>query len=480
MAKTFKLKQAAWFKDEEREFTVPDSFTVDLITPKDAPSLTPDEILGSIQKPFGPSLREMAIGKKKVVVVTDDLGRPTPAYLLIPILIEELETAGILKENISFVIATGSHRQLSCSEIEKKIGKTIADSYPVHCHDAFNSPMVHLGRLDNGFPCIANRQVAEADLILGIGCVIPHACHGFGGGAKLFCPGIAGMESIVTMHGFVPKRGRVITDPPPGVWDMRSASEAFARLLPPIFLVNAVVNSQREIAGLFAGETDPVFRAAQERALEIYKTEIDPEKAASYDVILVNMYPLDSDPVQSGKSPWIRQYFKHALPIQINSSADGIDYHGWKLLRKSRWSTFLILLTGEALSLKFMPVFLRRPASWKIIKTLRSYCLKRMLDHPGVDYDTFIKNQHTLTQRTEDYTDDSKIPSLFRKPWIFSENYPPLQFKKKYPFGSLLRNWDHVIQSIQSHFPKPKIAVVTCAAMQIPVYSNSQNEPNAL
>ncbi|HNB57364.1 MAG TPA: lactate racemase domain-containing protein, partial [bacterium] len=334
MSKSFFLKQAAWFKDSIREFSVPDEFEVDIINPNDAPPIDNKAIAYAIDHPFGASLNERLVGKCRVVFVVDDLGRPTPAHDIIPVIIPYLTKVGIKDKDISFVIATGSHRQLSIDEMKLKLGSTVAEKYSVHCHDAFNSKLVHLGTLENGFPCIANKIVAEADIIIGIGCVIPHACHGFGGGAKLFCPGIAGMESIVTMHGFTPKRGRVVMDIPEGEWDMRSASEAFAEKLPPIFLINVVMNSQREMCGIFAGNINDTFRAARTMAAQVYRTEIDPKKAQQYDVVFVNMYPLDSDPVQSGKSPWIKKFFKNAVAIQINSSADGIDYHGWKLLRR--------------------------------------------------------------------------------------------------------------------------------------------------
>ncbi|KAB2877969.1 DUF2088 domain-containing protein [bacterium] len=479
MSKSFKVKQAAWFKDIEQEFFIPDSFELDIIGPNDAPPMSEEAIANAIRKPLGPSMTAMAQGMKRIVFVVDDLGRPTPAHDIIPNLLDLLFQTGIEKKNISFVIATGSHRQLSQTDLELKLGQEIVASYPVTSHDAFNSPMIHLGVLDNGFPCIANKEVAEADLIVGIGCVIPHSCHGFGGGAKLFCPGIAGMESIVTMHGFTPKRGRVVGDVPEKEWDMRSASEAFVLRLPPIFLVNVVVNSKREICALFAGRSDEVFRAARNIAQQVYRTVIDRAKAKQYDVVFVNMYPLDSDPVQSGKSPWIKKFFKNAIPIQINSSADGIDYHGWKLLRRSRLSTLIILLIGEGLSLKFMPSFFRRPASWSLIKKMRAYCVKRMLENPGVDYPTFFKNLKTKEVLVDELNmAEQQIPSLQKSPWIYSENYPPPQFRKKYPRGTLLRSWDSVIMAISHYFPNAKVAVVTCAPVQIPVLKGDHEGPH--
>lgn len=475
MSKSFRLKQAAWFKDIEQEFVVPDAFELDIIGPHDAPPMNEEAMINAIRRPFGPSLTEMASGKKRIVFVVDDLGRPTPAHDIIPHLLELLFQAGVGRNNISFVIATGSHRQLSHEDLDRKLGKDIVASYEVKSHDAFNSPTVHLGVLENGFPCIANKEVAEADLIVGIGCVIPHACHGFGGGAKLFCPGIAGMESIVTMHGFTPKRGRVVMDVPAELWDMRSISEAFIAKLPPIFLVNVVVNSRRDICALYAGNVNDVFAVAREKAFETYKTEIDTKKSTEYDVVLINAYPLDSDPVQSAKSPWVKKFFPNAIQVHINSSADGIDYHGWKVFRRSSWLTLIVMSIAEGFTFPFVPRFLRYLSGQFFFRSMRKLTVRYLVNRSEADF------THYMMHRTPESNFSKKIQNgtlanRARQPWIYSEHFSHAEFAKKYSNGTLLRTWDQVVRAISHYYPKAKIAVVTCAPVQIPVSRNSKIE----
>ena len=43
------------------------------------------------------------------------------------------------------------------------------------------------------------------DLKIGIGCIVPHAFSGFGGGGKIILPGVSHIDSIAYNHGTVVK-----------------------------------------------------------------------------------------------------------------------------------------------------------------------------------------------------------------------------------------------------------------------------------
>jgi len=64
------------------------------------------------------SLKDRVIQKEaeKVLIIVNDATRPTPYEIILPSLLEELHDTGIKKENITFIIATGSHRGQSCSD----------------------------------------------------------------------------------------------------------------------------------------------------------------------------------------------------------------------------------------------------------------------------------------------------------------------------------------------------------------------------
>ena len=102
------------------------------------------------------SLKDLIIQKdaKKILIIVNDITRPTPYKIILPPLLEELHYTGIKKENIIFVIATGSHRGNSKEEIIEIFGKDIAGCYKFINHDDQKSQMKDFGqfpRLRGGF-----------------------------------------------------------------------------------------------------------------------------------------------------------------------------------------------------------------------------------------------------------------------------------------------------------------------------------------
>lgn len=455
---------SAWYKECWTGFSFPGTCSIDILSPIDAPALDIEAIKTQIENPFGPSLQVMSQEKKNIVFVVDDLGRPTPASAIISIVLSVLSSNPI-ERDIKFIIATGSHRPLKKHELQKKLGADIVADFEIFSHDAFNSPIKLLGYLDDGFPCYANGHAATADLIIGIGSVIPHSCHGFGGGAKLFLPGIAGIESIALLHGFMKKRGRGKEDPSKKSRDMRTVSEAFAALMPPIFDINVVVNSKREISGVFAGDYKKSFIKAREFAKKLYTTPIAASKKNTYDFIIVNEYPLDADPVQSDKSYWVRKTFPNSVFIHLNECSDGLDYHGWKEMRKqTKLSKMVVLIFRFIENFEHMPFFFRNLFNLFPFNTVRKFLFKKFVIANKIDFDQFystFKNQSHLREY-------HVKPSYKRHPWFYSKNYPSYSFYKKYKNGCLIDDWNVIYEFIQTHNPNAKIAVLTCAPMQIP------------
>jgi nickel-dependent lactate racemase len=66
------------------------------------------------------SLRDLIIQKKvqKILIIVNDITRPTPYKIILPQLLDELRKIGIKKDNITFIIATGIHRSNSEEEIK--------------------------------------------------------------------------------------------------------------------------------------------------------------------------------------------------------------------------------------------------------------------------------------------------------------------------------------------------------------------------
>ena len=122
---------------------------------------------------------------RKSVLVADDNTRLTPTDKIIPILLNELNAAGIKDEQVTVIIALGTHRPMRKEEILAKYGQEVVRRVTVKNHN-FRDPelMVDLGTTPNGTHIKVNREAYEADFKIGIGSIVPHYIPGFAGGAK--------------------------------------------------------------------------------------------------------------------------------------------------------------------------------------------------------------------------------------------------------------------------------------------------------
>ena len=329
MKNTATIRSRAWYGDEALTLNFPTGWEVEILGPKDGPALSDAQIERAFAEPIGtPCISELAKGKKSAAIIVDDLSRPTPAATIIPFLLRELAAAGVPKSEIRFVVGGGSHRPLTDEEVAKKIGTEVAAEHEATSHDFMSGDLRALGSLDNGMPIYLNRVVADADFKICLGGIYPHGSVGFGGGAKLIVPGIAGFATMFYFHSFSPSRGHAIIERKGNEPDHRDFSEAVAGVLGLDVIANVVLNSRREICGLFVGDFVQAHRKGAHFALDTYSTEIPEASRKETDLVVLNCYPLDSDPIQTGKALWATRYFEKAHKMALNPASDGICYHG--------------------------------------------------------------------------------------------------------------------------------------------------------
>ncbi len=329
MRNTVTVRSCAWYGDTELTLDFPSGWEVEILGPKDAPALSDAQIEQAFAEPIGTQrISELAKGKKSAAIVVDDLSRPTPAAKVIPFLLRELTIAGVPKSEIRFVVGGGSHRPLTDAEIVKKVGDDIAVEYEVTSHDFMSGDLCGYGNLQNGMPIYINHVVAAADFKICLGGIYPHSFVGFGGGAKLVVPGIAGFATMFYFHTFSPSRGHAVIERKNPTPDHHDFAEEVANVIGLDVIANVVLNSIREICGLFVGDFVKAHRAGAHFALETYGTEIPMRARKEADLVVLNCYPLDSDPIQTGKALWAASYFEKAYKLLLNPASDGICYHG--------------------------------------------------------------------------------------------------------------------------------------------------------
>ncbi len=237
---------------------------------------------------------------KKVVVVVDDLTRPTPAHLFFPHLMQELERAGVGRHDLLLLTALGVHRPMSEAEVEKKVGREALQGLRWENHNARDAAkLAFLGETRAGTAVYINRYLAEADLIVCVGSIEPHVLAGFGGGLKNLVPGCAGAVTIGKNHlcGAAESEAAQIGVDPGENPLRRDLEEAAGLLRKETFLVNTVLNARQEIVNVFAGDPLLAHRAGIERAREIYGLPV-PEPA---DILITDSSPMDTDLRQGAK-----------------------------------------------------------------------------------------------------------------------------------------------------------------------------------
>jgi nickel-dependent lactate racemase len=284
----------------------------------------------SLEDPIGSSsLTEQLHAGMNVVIVMDDISRPTPVQHIYPQVLVILQQAGITPEHITIVPAIGLHRSMSEEEVRLRLG--ISASAPLQfvnpsCDDL--TTMENLGTTSRGTAVWLNRTVAQADFIISIGCIEPHIIASFGGGYKNILPGVAGR--ITTAHNHTLNCtaqtfnmvGQPIEDNP-----MRLDLEEGCRMLkPPVFIINAILNNLQQVVKIVSGDPIAAHRVGTEISANLYGTKI-PGPA---DIIITDSHPMDSDLRQGVKAlaNTIRALKPGGVIITLVRAEEGVGVFG--------------------------------------------------------------------------------------------------------------------------------------------------------
>lgn len=272
-------------------FEVSDERILSVITPSDvAPSPDPElEVIKALKVPVeGPTIEELSPKGKTVAIAVDDVTRVTPTHLLLPPLLRLLEDAGARKEDIRIVIALGTHRRMTEEEMKEKYGAETVEEYEVINH-AFDdeSQLKYIGNIAGDVPVWINRDYINADIRIATGNLIPHFNAGWGAGAKILLPGLAGEETVGRMHvhsAMTTANGLGMEENP-----TRKLIDAFAEKVGIHLLVNTAITRNREIVKVFAGHFIRAHRKGVGFAKGIYGVKA-PGKA---DITVSSSYPAD-------------------------------------------------------------------------------------------------------------------------------------------------------------------------------------------
>ncbi len=281
--------------------TLADSLNVQLLAPASVKPLGDPQraVREALANPLGGVRLEDFKHARSVAIAINDKTRPVPHKILLPPLLEQLESLGVPPSAVTFVVATGLHGAMADEEMTGIVPDAILARYRVVSHDSSNeASLVELGKTRRGTLIQVNRIFVEADLRIVVGNVEPHQFMGFSGGVKTAAIGLAGPETINANHALMldPRSDLARHDDNPA----RQEVEEIGKRIGVHFALNDVINEKKEIVRVFAGDPVAVMMAGMPVVREIYQAVV----AEPMDLMIVSPggHPKDINLYQAQKA----------------------------------------------------------------------------------------------------------------------------------------------------------------------------------
>ena len=256
----------------------------------------------ALQSPVGMGpLETLAATGSTVAIVIDDPSRWTPVREALPVVLAALHAAGVQRKDVSISVGVGRHLAVSAAEMRRRVGDSIFEGYQCYSPPVDDlTQYKDLGATPQAVPIRVFRPVAEADLRILIGSVLPHLQAGFGGGYKLIFPGCSHRSTLAALHGQglcgdvdLLLGGDVATNP------MRVAIRAAARLLPGATLsISHLLGDRGDVLRVVAGHPDAVQADLSDEARRRFRAP----DAAPADLVVAGNSPWPGDPMMSFKA----------------------------------------------------------------------------------------------------------------------------------------------------------------------------------
>ena len=282
------------------EIEVPEGRTT-VIEPMHLPAASAPAAMvqAALREPVaGPPLRETVRRGQSLAISVCDITRPQPRELMIGAIIDEL--AGIIPaQDITILVARGTHRPSTHAELLEMLGPRILDACRIVDHDARDKArLTYFGNVGD-VPVWLNSDWLEADVRLTTGFVEPHFFAGFSGGPKMVAPGLAGLETTLVLHD-----ARRIGDPR-ATWGVCEGNpvhddvRAIAAATGVDYALDVLLNGDKAVTRAFGGSILEMHASARAAVRAEAMRAVD----APFDIVVTSNsgYPLDQNLYQTIK-----------------------------------------------------------------------------------------------------------------------------------------------------------------------------------
>jgi len=277
---------------------------IDVVLPGEKKPITDPQTSVSrvLEHPVGtPPLLEMLKKAKpqRLVIIVNDITRPTPYALIMPPLLQVIGAAGISDENVTLITATGIHDPHTDEQNLLVYGEELCRRFKIVSHDPVDKDnLVFKGKLPSGYDFWLNKLVDEADFLITIGVVMPHYFAGFSGGRKSILPGVSGKETVQKNHA----RMVELMDNLPPIRQNPVSLEMIqaARIAGVDFILNVVADDSGNLVEVVAGDLEDAWYRAVDISQSMYLKPI-PRKA-DVAIAAASGFPRDINLYQAQKA----------------------------------------------------------------------------------------------------------------------------------------------------------------------------------
>jgi lactate racemase len=277
-------------REKKEYFALPQRWAVSHFVEAEEESSLPSiekMTLDALSRPEGSDSLDNLVSKaQRIAIIVDDATRPTPVAPILKTLLSRIEISGFKKQNITIVIALGTHAAMQNEALEAKLGDGVLSQYEVIQHNAWQNDLVPVAIPGDKRILKINPEVARADLRIGISSILPHPMAGYGGGPKIVMPGVANYEFIRDHHMkhlIDPQSRAALTKGNPFHEDCMKAAKAVGL----DFSINCVYDQKGLLIRIIGGSLEMAFA----KAVELCLAKLGHQFEEKVDITISSAYP---------------------------------------------------------------------------------------------------------------------------------------------------------------------------------------------
>ena len=253
-----------------------------IVTRKDPPRLADPEgdFFKAITNPIGmPPIPELVKKGSCITIAFDAPPRSgIPRRLAIPIILKELAKVGISDRDVILICGSATQRKRTASELRENLGAEIFDRFwpfRLKSHDC-TQDLVYLGESELGDYVEYNAAVAESDLLIYLGTVVPINWGGFTGTGVVV--GIGSARSIESHHTEVIAHPESCHGDPRTMLYMKHKLAINAHIEKvtgkKILYVDAAINAKGEVSAVFAGHCPEILEPEWSQGESFFRVSV--------------------------------------------------------------------------------------------------------------------------------------------------------------------------------------------------------------